>query len=248
MDLSNHSGKFSVPADIPRCLSALDPARGRAVTNKRQVRTSATFSQVAAAAMNGSAWTPANPAHTPAAKNIKSFGLWEKGPGFGFGDFIDIINPLQHIPIVATVYRNYTGDQIGAASRIIGGGLWGRIGGFISGLANAVVEWWSGKDIGDHIYAALFGAANDAPDTSALSQNKLPMPAPAAGASVPAHANGGDAASVICAANPAHGSGAADANTLGSEALPLAHAARTSYERSRKWGEPDESLGVCFPA
>jgi hypothetical protein len=24
----------------------------------------------------------------------------------GFGDFVDIINPLQHIPIVATIYRN----------------------------------------------------------------------------------------------------------------------------------------------
>jgi hypothetical protein len=42
----------------------------------------------------------------------------------GFGDFVDIINPLQHIPIIATIYRNRTGDTLGFASRVIGGGLW----------------------------------------------------------------------------------------------------------------------------
>jgi hypothetical protein len=86
----------------------------------------------------------------------KPFLLWETNQGFGFGDFIDIVNPLQHIPIVATIYRKFSGDQIGAASRIIGGALWGRVGGFVAGVANALVEWWSGKDIGDHVYAAVF--------------------------------------------------------------------------------------------
>ncbi len=31
---------------------------------------------------------------------------------FTFDDFIDIINPLQHIPILSTVYREMTGDEI----------------------------------------------------------------------------------------------------------------------------------------
>ena len=33
--------------------------------------------------------------------------------GFTLGDFLDIINPLQHIPVVSTVYRAITGDKIG---------------------------------------------------------------------------------------------------------------------------------------
>jgi hypothetical protein len=41
--------------------------------------------------------------------------------------------------------------------RVIGGALWGRIGGFVSGVVNVIVDWFTGKDIGDHIYAALFG-------------------------------------------------------------------------------------------
>ena len=30
----------------------------------------------------------------------------------GFGDFVDIINPLQHFPIIATIYRNRTGIRL----------------------------------------------------------------------------------------------------------------------------------------
>src|SRR3970282_788734 len=72
------------------------------------------------------------------AKSEKSFSLWEQ-ESFGFRDVLDIINPLQHIPIVATIYRNMTGDKLGMAPRVIGGALWGRIGGFVSGIVNAVV-------------------------------------------------------------------------------------------------------------
>ena len=89
-------------------------------------------------------------------KPAKSFSLWENSK-MGFGDFIDIINPLQHLPIIATIYRNRTGDSIGFAPRVLGGALWGRIGGFVTGLVNGVVERLTGKDIGDHIYAAFFG-------------------------------------------------------------------------------------------
>ena len=46
---------------------------------------------------------------------------------FTVRDFIDIINPLQHIPIVGTLYRNITHDEIKAPSRILGGGLFGGI-------------------------------------------------------------------------------------------------------------------------
>ncbi|MBT5013959.1 MAG: hypothetical protein HON02_05865, partial [Rhodospirillaceae bacterium] len=31
--------------------------------------------------------------------------------GFTFLDFLDIINPLQHIPVVGSLYRDMTGDE-----------------------------------------------------------------------------------------------------------------------------------------
>lgn len=107
-------------------------------------------------------------AQTPPAKG---FSLWQNGD-FGFGDLIDMINPLQHLPIVSTIYRNLSGDQIGMGSRVIGGALWGRVGGFVAGIINSVVEWFTGKDIGDHIYSAIWGK----PDGTAVAQ--APKPAP----------------------------------------------------------------------
>lgn len=100
----------------------------------------------------------ARASRTEQGKSPKVFKLWEKEE-FSFGDLVDVINPLQHIPIVATLYRNLTQDKIGFAPRVIGGAVWGRIGGFVAGLVNAAVEWFTGKDIGDHIYTALFGEA-----------------------------------------------------------------------------------------
>ena len=45
--------------------------------------------------------------------------------GFTFGDLIDIINPLQHIPVLGTIYRKLSGDTIDPAARIAGGTLFG---------------------------------------------------------------------------------------------------------------------------
>jgi hypothetical protein len=244
MDLKYDTGTFVVPLEGRHYPSELNRAPNRA--NKSDSRATANFSEIAADINSGTRPEATAPS-APAVKSAKPFALWEKGSGFGFGDFIDIINPLQHIPIVATVYRNFSGDHIGAAPRVIGGALWGRVGGLVAGLANALVEWWSGKDIGDHVYATLFGAPHTDPNASAVAQKKVPLSAPMNGVPLPAAAKGGDAMGLVPGGNPSPASGGAGPNGPRFEALPL-HGARNSYERSRKWGEPDESLGVRFPA
>ncbi|MGE0485539.1 MAG: hypothetical protein AB7Q81_15450 [Gammaproteobacteria bacterium] len=45
--------------------------------------------------------------------------------GFTFGDLIDLVNPLQHIPVLGSYYRKWTGDAIAPALRIAGGALFG---------------------------------------------------------------------------------------------------------------------------
>lgn len=45
--------------------------------------------------------------------------------GFSFGDFIDVINPLQHIPGIAELYRSVTNDQISDQARKTGNALYG---------------------------------------------------------------------------------------------------------------------------
>lgn len=83
--------------------------------------------------------------------------------GFDFWDFLDIINPLQHIPVVSSIYRAVTGDEIGPAARLIGGGLYGLglLGGGWIGLAstaiNTAVEEATGDDIPGHLLAMVLG-------------------------------------------------------------------------------------------
>ncbi len=101
---------------------------------------------------------------TNATGNERSFWdrLWGKD-GFSFGALLDAINPLQHIPVVSTIYRAASGDTIGPAPRIMGGALFGGVIGLITSAADAVVEGVTGKDTGSHVMAML-------PDPEPVSQ------------------------------------------------------------------------------
>jgi len=59
---------------------------------------------------------------------------------FDIFDFLDMINPLQHIPVVNYAYRYLTGDSIKPISSIIGGAVFAGPVGAASGLVTAVVE------------------------------------------------------------------------------------------------------------
>lgn len=81
-------------------------------------------------------------------------GFWGED-GFSFGDLIDLVNPLQHIPVVSTIYRAVTGDEIGIGPRLVGGAALGGIVGFGIAAMNAAVEYETGKDIGDQALVAM---------------------------------------------------------------------------------------------
>jgi len=54
---------------------------------------------------------------------------------------IDIANPLQHIPIVGSIYRQVTGDEISTPAKIAGDTLYGgALGGAIS-IATSAIEY-----------------------------------------------------------------------------------------------------------
>ena len=77
--------------------------------------------------------------------------------GFGFDDVIDLINPLQHIPIISTIYRAITGDTIAAGPRLIGGGVIGGVIGAVASAADIMFEQETGKDIGENVMAMIEG-------------------------------------------------------------------------------------------
>lgn len=107
--------------------------------------------------------------------------------GFNFFDILDVINPLQHIPFVSTLYRALTGDTIAPASRVAGGALFGGPIGAAVALVNSIVAEWSGKDVSDHVVAFFTGGdsdddapqlAGDLPETEAAggAPNQTPGP------------------------------------------------------------------------
>lgn len=92
----------------------------------------------------------------PAGKDIN---LWDHD-GFSFGDLVDMVNPLQHIPVVSSLYRALTKDDIGALPRVVGGALYGGVIGAVASLANVVVNQITGRDVGGNVIAMITGDDN----------------------------------------------------------------------------------------
>ncbi|HUB95431.1 MAG TPA: hypothetical protein VL993_05915 [Stellaceae bacterium] len=88
---------------------------------------------------------------------------WHNGSSFGFRDLIDIVNPLQHIPIIGSIYRWATGDRPGEAAQIAGDALYGGPIGVGAGLVSAMFEDSSGRDLGERAMVAMFGPGKDGP-------------------------------------------------------------------------------------
>jgi hypothetical protein len=71
----------------------------------------------------------------PAYEGQPYYTFDEVMESISFWDVVDIINPLQHIPIINLLYRELTGDEINGAAQIAGGGLYGGL----VGIGGAIV-------------------------------------------------------------------------------------------------------------
>ena len=85
-----------------------------------------------------------------------------------FGDVLDMVNPLQHIPVVSSIYRAATGSTINPVSRVAGDALYGGVFGVASavmgvfgGAINSMLEEGSGHDGAGTMFASLFGGDTD---------------------------------------------------------------------------------------
>lgn len=79
-----------------------------------------------------------------------------------WGDLLDAINPLQHIPIIGSIYRAVTGDTIKPEMQIAGSLIFGAVTGSLalsaaSGIASAIYEQSTGSEPTIQIAQALFG-------------------------------------------------------------------------------------------
>ena len=117
-----------------------------------------------------SASTVAVPPPSPPAdqKSASKSSDWD----FSFHNLLDIINPLEHLPIIGTIYRAITGTHIGIPEKIAGDALYGGLWGAVSGVADAAFEAMTGKDFGSTVLALFTGHHRD----TALASNVVVTP------------------------------------------------------------------------
>jgi hypothetical protein len=84
---------------------------------------------------------------TPYAQATDSIGKKMQKGGDGFADMLEMINPLQHLPVVAHFYRNETGSDIPDVAKIIGAGLFGGVLAAAGSAAVSLIEAVSGEPI-----------------------------------------------------------------------------------------------------
>lgn len=116
-----------------------------------------------------------------AAKAAPERSFWQRAfgdDGLSFGTLLDIVNPLQHIPVVSTIYQKLTGDVASPAANLIGGALFGGTIGLAVAAADTALKGETGKDMGGHVLA-LFESDPTPPATAVADA------APDANASAP---------------------------------------------------------------
>lgn len=161
-------------------------------------------------------------------------------PGeMSFMDFLDIINPLQHLPVVGTIYRSITGDTIKPAQQVIGGMLWGGPLGGATSIFNAIVEQSTGKGVEGHAMAAL-GFGGEEPATAVAS-------AEAPAAATADTANTGTAAPAVPAAMAAAQVAAAPA-AAGTITTPVPFATAAAAPRDAFAAGPGDHRPSRMPA
>lgn len=100
--------------------------------------------------------------------------------GFGFNDLLDIINPLQHLPVIGTFYRNMTGDTIKPLSNMVGAALFGGPIGAATGAINLAFKEGTGKDLAENALS-LVGFGTAAPSPRPVIEIAEPVDAPMQG-------------------------------------------------------------------
>ncbi|MER2520025.1 MAG: hypothetical protein ABTQ34_04960 [Bdellovibrionales bacterium] len=98
---------------------------------------------------------------------------------FTFDDFLDLINPLEHIPGVSSVFRALNGDSIHPVSRVAGDVLYGSVLGLASAVfgavgavADSVSEASNGQDATGLAVSAMLGEDLSASGSSRVARSQ----------------------------------------------------------------------------
>jgi len=93
---------------------------------------------------------------------------------------VDVINPLQHIPLVGTLYRKLTGDVPSTTAQLTGDTLYGGAVGAVASIADLAYSKITGQHFGDAVLALASAAPHGGetrptvPTTVAAAQDMEP--------------------------------------------------------------------------
>lgn len=104
----------------------------------------------------------------------------DQGHGF-FDELLDIINPLQHVPVVGTLYRALTGDHLDGLAKVAGDALYGGLWGAVSAVADVAFEAVTGKSA-EQTVLAWFDSSDSKTGTPVrvaanMDAPRVPLPA-----------------------------------------------------------------------
>ena len=168
-----------------------------------------------------------------------------------FHDVLDVVNPLQHLPIVGTVYRALTHEQIKPPEKIIGDTLYGGLTGLASSVADLAFEKITGHNFGDTVLSFFTGHYSDDKPTAVASTDK-PAPKTAAATSDNATTQTAAAATTPSALVTATTTQAASANetalaqSLTNSGMSSDMAQRALYAYRRSMGASDQAAASPF--
>ena len=166
-------------------------------------------------------------AAAPAAKDAGGFSL-----NTAFHDLLDIVNPLQHLPVIGTLYRAITGDHMGKFEKLAGDTLYGGLWGAVSSIADVAFEGLTGKSFEDTALA-LFKSD----DKTRLASTKVTAPAIATDTSLPSSDLPALPSSPVAAANlPNDLNMMALTNALSAKGVDNDTASRALYAYRRSMG------------
>jgi hypothetical protein len=66
-----------------------------------------------------------------------------------FHHLLNVVNPLQHLPVIGTIYRAITGEHLDPVERIAGDTLYGGLWGAVSSIADVAFEGLTGRSFED---------------------------------------------------------------------------------------------------
>ncbi|HKB96788.1 MAG TPA: hypothetical protein VKB94_08040 [Rhizomicrobium sp.] len=147
-----------------------------------------------------------------------------------FHHLLDVVNPLQHLPVIGTIYRAITGEHLDPIEKIAGDTLYGGLWGAVSSIADVAFEAITGKSFEDTALA-LFKSD----DSPRVASTKVVAPSIIADASMPSSDLPSLPSSAVMAVNMADGQDALT-RALSAKGVDSDTATRALYAYRRSMG------------